>query len=196
MPLCAEDIYCTYQSKATHALEFYPSGCAIPQNNSYQITPFHLKQILFESDGLASLFIHGRAYYLNKKGTLLPVVIYDNWADNFSEGLVRVPINGKIAYYNKQFQEVIKPQYDYAWPFDNGYALVCIGCHTAPLSPNNRHEEHRPIVGGKWGYIDRFGNPVVPIIYPSENIYAQQPALLPSSPLKKQQSRISPLPQK
>jgi len=57
------------------------------------------------------------------------------------------------------FEAVIPPHhYDWGWPFENGRALVCLGCREG--EPEG---EHRPVVGGRWGYVDKSGEEVVPV---------------------------------
>jgi len=49
-------------------------------------------------------------------------------ADEFSDGLVRTVINQKYGFADRHGKIVIAPKYDGAFPFEHGYAIVCIGC--------------------------------------------------------------------
>jgi hypothetical protein len=106
--------------------------------------------------GLAAIAV-GTWYYLKRDGRSLQVVTYDNGPDTFSEGLVRSVVDGKLAYFDHSFRQVIAPRYDWGWPFEQGRALVCRGCTVQQAG------EHSMMVGGTWGYIDRAGVEVVPV---------------------------------
>lgn len=134
-------------------------NCARRSDGKLRIAPAMLERLAFDDNGLGLVVLGRRWHYVKKTGEALEVVRFDNGADDFSEGLVRSPIDGKIAYYDAMFERVIAPIYDWGWPFENGRALVCQGCRPAP-DPKG---EHVPMVGGRWGYIDRSGNEVVPM---------------------------------
>jgi hypothetical protein len=119
---------------------------------------------------VATLFVSGQNYYIKPNGALLPVIAYDNGADSFSEGLTRSRIGGRIAFFDTNFKQLIPPKYDWAWPFEAGRALVCLGCIAGP--PDN--DNHITISGGKWGYINREGVEVVPVMYSKEEVQRQQ----------------------
>lgn len=82
---------------------------------------------------------------------------FDNGGDEFAEGLVRSRQQGKVGFYNAQLRAVIIPQFDFAWPFKEGKALVCNGCNT------RRDGEHTSMIGGQWFYIDKSGARISPI---------------------------------
>ena len=125
-----------------------------------------LSKMVFSPDGLAQAFIDRSWYYIKRDGSTLPVITYDNGADYFAEGLVRSRVDGKTAYFDTQFKQTIPPKYDWAWPFEHGKALVCIGCvEAAPDGP-----EHRMVVGGRWGYIDHQGHEIVSVTHSREEI--------------------------
>lgn len=63
----------------------------------------------------------------------------------FSNGLMPMPRAGKWGFVNKYFQFVIKPQFDYAYPFSEGLAEVTV-----------KH---------KSGFIDTSGKIVIPLKY-------------------------------
>lgn len=96
-------------------------------------------------------------YYLNGAGRSAPVLSYDNGADYFEEGLARTVRGGKVGFIDHDLRERIEPAWDFAFPFSNGFALVCQGCRGHSVG---EHEERR---GGRWGYINRDGEVVVPV---------------------------------
>ncbi len=88
----------------------------------------------------------------SKKTTLYDVFPYDNGPDNPSEGLIRVVKNGKIGYADaKTYAIVITPQYDCAFPFENGKAKVSNKCKTV------KDGEHSIWTSDAWEYVDKKG---------------------------------------
>ena len=88
----------------------------------------------------------------SKKTTLYEVFIYDNGPDYASEGLIRVVKNGKIGYADaKTFAIVITPQFDCAFPFENGKAKVSNKCKTI------KEGEHSTWTSDEWQYVDKKG---------------------------------------
>ena len=150
---------CTYVANE-EAAELEPhANCATHQGSGLTVSEDDVHRMAFDADGLAAVWVEGQWFYVKRSGAMLPVVTYDNGADDFSEGLVRSVRGGKIAYYDAAFAEVIPPKYDWGWPFENGRALVCLGC--AKGEPDG--DGHVAIVGGEWGYIDTHGREVVPV---------------------------------
>lgn len=88
----------------------------------------------------------------DKKTTLYEVFIYDNGPDYASEGLIRVVKNGKIGYADaKTYAIVITPQYDCAFPFENGKAKVSNKCKTV------KDGEHSVWTSDAWQFVDKKG---------------------------------------
>lgn len=144
-------------AEPTPELTEHPGCAGIDPDGRPRIAPRHLAAAQYD-DGLAGLLIAGDWYYVRPDGASLRVVTYDNGPDYWAEGLVRVRRDGKIAYADRDFEVVIPPRYDWGWPFEDGRALVRSGCRQGdPVG------EHRPVVGGRWGYIDRSGQEVVPV---------------------------------
>jgi hypothetical protein len=118
----------------------------------------YLHQLTFDSSGLAPIRSEAAPYgwmYVNRKGKVVitGVPTLDNWADEFHEGLVRTVKNGKVGFANRKGKLVIPPNYDWAWPFENGVAEVCNGCREECTGDC----EHRIMVGGKRFQINRHG---------------------------------------
>lgn len=88
----------------------------------------------------------------SKKKTLYEVFLYDNGPDYPAEGLIRVVKNGKIGYANaKTYALVITPQFDCAFPFENGKAKVSNNCKTI------KEGEHNVWTSETWQYVDKKG---------------------------------------
>jgi len=130
----------------------------------------YAKALAFDAHGLAVVFddAHDRRgwMYVDRKGRVLVqgVPISDNWADAFSGGLVRTVINQKYGFADRHGKIVIAPKYDGAFPFEHGYAIVCIGCRETCVVPDNPPHagtdldcEHHVMTGGQWFKIDKAG---------------------------------------
>lgn len=150
---------CVYVERTANADLESHSNCAVSTEDSVRISAEHLKKMSFDRSGLSVAVIDRNWYYVRPNGALLRVLTFDNGPDDFSEGLTRSSVAGKVAYYDKAFQQVVPPIYDWGWPFEKGRALVCRECRPGKVDD----EGHVPIVGGKWGYIDRSGHEVVPV---------------------------------
>jgi WG containing repeat len=88
----------------------------------------------------------------SQKTTLYEVFIYDNGPDYPSEDLIRVLKNGKIGYADaKTYTIVIPPQFDCAFPFENGKAKVSNQCKTV------KDGEHSIWESETWQYVDKMG---------------------------------------
>lgn len=159
---------CVYRPKGTKTNRQTSTGeyrnCATNVRGRVVLSREHLRRIAYDRYGLGTVFVEGRHYYVKANGSMLPVVALDNWADDYSEGLVRSAVNGRIAFYTRGFKQAIAPKYEWASPFKNGRSLVCIGCKTE----NPDEEGHRAIKGGKWGYINSKGRETVPVRYSRE----------------------------
>lgn len=90
-----------------------------------------------------------------QENVLYGIFPYDNGPDYPSEGLFRILQNNKIGYADSITGKiVIKPQFDCAWPFENGIAKVSNDCKT------QMEGEHSFWVSDHWFYIDKSGKKV------------------------------------
>jgi acetyl esterase/lipase len=108
--------------------------------------------------GVQSLHVDGN-WLFAIPGKTRVALEFDNGADYFREGLARTVRDGKIGFVNENLDLVIQARWDFAFPFDQGRAVVCIGCQP------EADGEHSALVGGKWGYIDRHGDIVVDLVH-------------------------------
>jgi WG containing repeat len=161
---------CSYRAAGDE--EIAPRGpCATSTAEGVRIEPKHLRRLEYGRDGLAGVFVDGVGWvYVKRGGETLVVLAQDNGPDDFSDDRVRVSRGGKIGYADRSFRVVISPRYDFAWPFERGRALVCVGCKAAPADP--AHEGHAAVVGGRWGYVDHAGREIVPVERAREEILA------------------------
>ena len=90
-----------------------------------------------------------------QENVLYEVFPFDNGPDESSEGLFRILSDKKIGYADSLTGKVvIKPQFDCAWPFENGVAEVSSDCKT------QTEGEHSSWISDHWIYIDKSGKSV------------------------------------
>jgi len=148
-------------------MEEHPGCAVLGEDGRARIAPAHVAAAE-RWEGYATMLIAGDWYYVKDDGTALLVLTYDNGPDAWSEGLARSRRDGKVVYVNEAFEEVVGPRYDWGWPFEDGRALVCLGCRL-----EESDDEHRAVVGGRWGYVDASGAEVVPVRYSREEARAR-----------------------
>lgn len=104
-------------------------------------------------------------YAINRKAEpLFEVFCCDNGPDTPQEGVFRIIENGKIGYANMDGEVTIRPQFDFAWPFQKcGYAVFNMGGKQT-LCDDTR-DRHWKMEGGKWGIINKEGEIVLPPTY-------------------------------
>lgn len=103
-------------------------------------------------------------YVYDRKGNFLyQPFMYDNGPDYFVEGLRRFVKNGKIGFADRNGKVIIEPKHDFVDYFNYGYASFCDGCDWEKTD-----NEHKSIVGGKWGMMNTKGETVPPLTKYSE----------------------------
>jgi len=106
------------------------------------------------SQGKLSLVEKDQKWVLvdEQKNVLYDVFIYDNGPDVPSDGLYRIVKAGKIGYADAVTNTiVIEPQYDCAYPFENGKAKVSTNCKTV------QEGDHGIWESDAWQLIDKKG---------------------------------------
>lgn len=84
---------------------------------------------------------------------LYEVFPYDNGPDYPSDGLFRIVRDGKIGYADAAtYDIVIEPQFDCAFPFENGKAKVSNNCQTISEG------EYTSWTSDEWKFVDKKGN--------------------------------------
>jgi hypothetical protein len=111
----------------------------------------YLNQLDFKGEEIIAIFTNNAFYYVRKDGKAMKALTYHNAADPFVEGLARTKVNGKIGFFNTNLDMVLKPIYDFAFPFYKGIAEICTGCKEQKVG------DYSMLKGGKWQKINREG---------------------------------------
>ena len=112
--------------------------------------------------GVALVPEGGKWFCIDRSGRHLATIFpFDNGPDYVREGLVRYVDRGKIGFVDDACKIRVAAEWDFAFAFSEGRAVVCQGCKA------QSDGEHFIQVGGQWGYIDRVGKVVVPLLYDS-----------------------------
>jgi len=85
---------------------------------------------------------------------LFEVYPFDNGPDNVVEGFFRIMKNGKIGYADTNGKIVIDPQFDCAFPFENGKAKVSNDCKDV------LEGEYSKWISKNWKYINKNGETI------------------------------------
>jgi len=111
----------------------------------------------FSPEGIAAVVDDRGWAYINENGEIVirPFVV-DNGPDYFKEGLARFRIDNKFGFFDRKGKIIIRSQFDFAFPFHEGLAAICVGCKEDPEG------EYHSVKGGTWGYINRRGKIVIP----------------------------------
>jgi hypothetical protein len=178
--LAAAPFDCFYAARPTaknrDPESLHRNCAAVSGDGSVRILARHLRAIEFNADGLATLNVKERGwFYVRRNGRALEVLAEDNGADDFVEGLVRGRRHGKVGFFDRSFRMVLPPTYDFAWPFENGLAMVCSGCREQPATSDP--DQHVLLDGGLWGYIDHHGRAVIPVKYSRDEALRQRELL-------------------
>lgn len=76
--------------------------------------------------------------------------------DGFHEGYIRYSENKKSGLISDKGQKITEAKYDWVSPINFGFASFCNGCYW----DTSKDEEHPPLVGGVWGFVDRNGKEI------------------------------------
>ena len=104
---------------------------------------------------------------INNQGQeLFNVYMADNGNDYPVDGLFRIldESGQKMGVANMEGQVIVNPKYDAIFPYHDGLAAVAVGSKTVRPADDPEHEY---TIGGKWGFIDKQGNEVIPLEYDS-----------------------------
>lgn len=109
----------------------------------------------FKSYAIVALPKLGMVAINRNQNVLYNVFMFDNGPDEPSEGIFRIESNKKIGYADAATGAVvIRPQFDCAFPFEDGQAKVSNKCYTI------QEGEHQRWDSDQWYMIDRKGQKV------------------------------------
>jgi hypothetical protein len=162
--LCGVICACNHLQQRKVSCRLFPDGdpisCEQTSDDGLVVPPQVLRQASFGSEGIATILVGPKdLYFVTRSGKTAAALPFDNGPDYFAEGLARTVRNRKVGFVNAGLDQVIAPVWDFAFPFEKGVAVVCTGCTV------NRLGEHDVMQGGKWGYINKRGAIVVPVVY-------------------------------
>ena len=129
-------------------------------------------------NGYASVYDGNEWLYVDKKGNEIRLKKRYEKLGNFSDGMALVStmsINrndlrygtdyedniGNWGYINTRGEEIIKPQYIYAFGFEKDRAIVAKGKWEKKKKWNNKCWTEKEL----WGVIDKNGNEIIPCLY-------------------------------
>jgi WG containing repeat len=119
-----------------------------------------------EPVSVEAVVVDGQLLFVLASGKTAPALPFDNGPDYFVEGLARTVRDGKVGFVNEALDVVVPREWDFAFPFEDGFARVCTGCSIE----HHGTEEHGEVRGGAWGWIDRQGRVVVPVEHTQESL--------------------------
>ena len=156
--LSAGDIGCRYLSKYNPEL-VERANCLTITNSSAEkwdalISKFVALDASYNDMGLAHLYSSEGLFYFQMNGKIMRTMMYDNGPDFFSEGLVRTVRDDKYGFMDKHLNIKIERQYDFASPFSNGKAKVCVGCKKISDGEHSWYE------GGVSYFINKLGQKI------------------------------------
>ena len=137
-------------------------GCKQTAPGTLVISAAALAALQFDENGLAALQAGAgeptpEGLYALARTTLvkdeLHYARFDRAFGQFLGQSKRSAKAGRIGYYDTQLQPAFAERFDWGFPFENGSAEVCNGCHEGPPDAGG----HTGIVGGTHFRIDRQG---------------------------------------
>lgn len=86
-------------------------------------------------------------------------ILGEIYPDFIVEDKIRIIKNNKIGFANKKGDVVIKPQFEFATEFHNGFAIIAKNCKKIPWHNENEHSgcEHISVKCLNYGYINEKG---------------------------------------
>ncbi|AOP36092.1 hypothetical protein A0128_14220 [Leptospira tipperaryensis] len=132
------------------------------QNGKVVIAPQYSFSYDFDENGVAFVFGESGWSCIDETNrVLLNPFLFDNGPDPFFGGLARFKENNKIGFFDSHCNKIIAAQFDFAFPFEEDFTVVCLGCKSVKM------DEHSTIEGGNYGLIDKNGKIIIPIEYDS-----------------------------
>ena len=108
-------------------------------------------------------------YYGPNNKKIANIKYFDNGPDYYSDGIRRivgriVDRKKRYGYITNKNKIILKPTYEFAWQFSNGYGRVCKDVTFEKMG------EHTAVNCGKVGLVNKQGKLVLPVKYNSINV--------------------------
>jgi hypothetical protein len=143
---------------ADHTFE-YGSSCAYLSRAGDTVIPAGTYSSCFSDTFITYAFVSderlktGSMVAVNRRGEVVfEAYLFDNGPDHLSEGLFRILRNGKVGFADRTGRIVIEPQFECAYPFENGHAQVSRDCELV-----RDDAEHTSMKSHLWVHINRKG---------------------------------------
>jgi hypothetical protein len=143
--------------------------------------------ILAFNNGLAAVELNGKWGYIDTSGKEVVPVKYRSVAREYTGGLIPVQLTVKWGYVNKEGKEVLNFDLDEASSFYDGLALVKYRGRSTFMNGSGRmwikvdqydkvalafHDDLLAVASnGKWGFINKGSEVVIPLIYEKVNAF-------------------------
>jgi hypothetical protein len=120
-----------------------------------------------EDDGVSSA-----TYFIDTRGKVVITCRNFDVNDDFTEGIVRVSAGGRMGLMDKTGNIILKPQFDWIWSFNDGFAVVAeIDMELKASNPDGvqqykglEKKEAEARAWGKKGFISTGGKLIIPPI--------------------------------
>ncbi len=108
----------------------------------------------FRTNAIVLLPKYGFVAIDRNENILYQIFSFDNGPDPISDGLYRIIANKKIGFADENGKIIIPPQFECAYPFENGQAKVSLNCKTI------KEGEHSRWTSDNWYYIGKNGKQI------------------------------------
>ncbi len=114
----------------------------------------------FSKDGIAAIIDDSSWAYIDKNGkVLIRPIAYDNYPDEFHNGLARFIKDDKFGFFNRKCEIIIPNKFTYVSVFSGGLAAFCEKC------VKTQEGEYHIYKGGRWGYVNKKGDIAIEPVY-------------------------------
>ncbi|TAL68724.1 MAG: WG repeat-containing protein [Bacteroidetes bacterium] len=114
----------------------------------------------FSKFGIAAVVDDSSWAYIDSKGNvLIRPCNWDNFPDEFCNGLARYRKDDLYGFFNQKAEIVIPAKYSFCSRFSSGLAAICEGCKKYYIGEYDFYK------GGKWGFINIKGEIVIEPVY-------------------------------
>lgn len=112
--------------------------CGLLNKNGEEVVPPKYDSLYPSENGYSIVTLDGKTGIINKQGKEFFMSANYSDVNTYTEGLagLKSSLNGKWGYVNKKGEEVIKPKYDDAFYFKDGFSIVELDGKYGFVNPN------------------------------------------------------------